>query len=212
MQLWCWGFGEMKRYQKIMLAINIFMWLTLLPYLCLTFLLGISNPFFIVGSQSMAPTLNHGDLLIVQGCVNAYVGDIIIFTMPKRTADSANSLLAHRVVGADSINGTVYYKTKGDNNAYADYWVDYRRSDYTYDGMVSNRLLIGKVKYVIPNVGTIFIFIQTPSGTTLVIILIAILVIGEILSQARKGKPQKILGNTIKSYVSINFKGTAGAI
>lgn len=139
-----------------------------------------------VASQSMFPTLKQGDLILVRGCSIAFVNDVIVFESPRNSEGEANRLIVHRVVKTNSVNGTVYYQTKGDNNPYPDYWTDYRGSAYAYDGMVSNKLLVGKVAHVIPYVGAVILFTQTSTGLTLILLLLATGIIAEILTQKRK--------------------------
>jgi len=135
----------------------------------------------------MFPTLKLGDLVLVRGCSTAFVNDIIVFERPHNSEGEASLLIVHRVVKTNSINGSVYYQTKGDNNPYPDYWTDYRGSAYAYDGMVSNKLLVGKVVYVIPYLGIITFFLQTPIGILLMLLLLtSSIIIDYVLSHHTK--------------------------
>jgi len=176
----------MNTFQKAVLTLTILLWLALAPYLIVSIWLNNPQPFSVVASQSMFPTIRQGDLILIRGCSIAYVNDVIVFEGPRKSEEEANRLIVHRIVKTDSINGTVYYQTKGDNNPYPDYWTDYRGSEYAYDGMVSNKLLVGKVAYIIPYVGTVMLFVHTPTGTTLILLLLAIAIIAEVLTQKRK--------------------------
>ena len=173
----------MNKLQKTILTFTVFLWLTVGPYLIVSVWLNNPQPFSVVGSQSMFPTLKQGDLILVRGCSIAFVNDVIVFESPRNSEGEANRLIVHRIVKTNSINGTVYFQTKGDNNPYPDYWTDYRGSGYAVDGMVSNNLLVGKVAYVIPYVGTVILFAQTPTGTTLIVVLLVIGIIAEIVTQ-----------------------------
>jgi signal peptidase I len=175
----------MNNFQKTILALTVFLWLTLGSYLIVSFWLDNPQPFFIVASQSMFPTLEQGDLILVKGCSIAFVNDIVVFESPRRFQTETTRLIVHRVIKTESINGTVYYKTKGDNNPYPDEWTDYRGSAYAYNGMVSNKLLIGKVVYVIPQVGKVMLFAETPNGIGLILLLLAIGIITEILTKKK---------------------------
>jgi len=156
----------LKNFKKAVLVFNLFLWLTVLPYLLLSITLDNPNPFYVVASQSMYPTLKRGDIILVRKCSNAYVNDIIVFQNPQKT-----ELIVHRITKTVSVNGTVYYQTKGDNNAYPDYWGS---SKHTYNGMISNKLLVGKVVYVIPYLGAITFFLQTPTGIFLTLLILAL--------------------------------------
>lgn len=108
-------------------------------------------------SASMEPTINIGDLLVIKNTtdvseinVGTY-GDIIAFYKPKFTADSEDMLIVHRAIDKITQNGVTYFKTKGDANAGFDMWSDYRGEEYSRGGMVSEKLLIGKVIDIIPS-------------------------------------------------------------
>jgi len=118
-------------------------------------------------SSSMEPTLNIGDLLIVQGVsdfdgVNAGLedGDIIIFRKPA----NPHEFVVHRAVEkSQTSNGEPYLATKGDNNRSRDPWV------------ITEDNIIGKVIWRIPLLGYIKIFLGTPVGMIITIILFLIL-------------------------------------
>ena len=129
-------------------------------------------PMLAVASGSMAPTLNVGDLIIVQGGLNASdifaaygTGDIIVFRSPHGTGE----LIVHRAVAKYENSGTWYFTTKGDNNPGTDNW----------NGGVSESEVVGKVVGAIPYVGHIPLFIHTPSGIIIIVILLVILVLLE---------------------------------
>jgi|GEM_PF-1058201 len=72
------------------------------------------TPIVAVFSGSMVPTMEKGDLVIVQGGTEIKVGDIVVFDSPVY-----NYPVIHRVMGitADGIT------TKGDHNSVQDNWV-----------------------------------------------------------------------------------------
>jgi len=115
-------------------------------------------------SSSMEPTLNIGDLLIVQGVVDSDdvdVGEIIIFRKPT----SPDEFIVHRVIEKSQTQyGETYFITKGDNNFARDPW------------KVTENHIIGKVLWRIPFLGYIKIFLGTPVGIALTIILFVILI------------------------------------
>jgi signal peptidase len=150
-------------------------------------------PLLAVASGSMTPTLNVGDLIIVQGVPNyndlyaapAPDGTIIVFHKPSDTEE----LIVHRTTNKVDENGTWFFQTKGDNNLTPDFWV----GDGTNpNGLISQRLLVGKVVAVVPWVGNVPLFIRTPSGLLLIILLfLVILFIEYVPVLSKKAKEEK---------------------
>jgi signal peptidase I len=73
-----------------------------------------------VASGSMEPTINAGNYVYVDKQVNPIDlsadypnSDIIVFHEP----DNPNELIVHRIVAVDDVNGTLYFRTKGDANS-----------------------------------------------------------------------------------------------
>jgi len=146
-------------------------------------------PLLAVASGSMTPTLNVGDLIIVQGVPNyndLYAaprpnGTIIVFHKPSNTEE----LIVHRTINKVDKNGTWFFQTKGDNNSTPDFWI----GDGTLDGWVSQSLLVGKVVAVVPWVGNVPLFIRTPSGLLLIVLLFLVILFIEyvpVLSKKAK--------------------------
>jgi len=141
-------------------------------------------PLLAVASGSMIPTLNVGDLIVVQGISDASEinaapypeGDIIVFHKPG----FENELIVHRAISKYQGNdGTWYFQTKGDNNSGADPW------------RVSEKLLVGKVVGKVPWLGHIPLFMRTPPGILIVILLFVILIIADfIFPQKEKGQTE----------------------
>jgi signal peptidase len=103
---------------------------------------GTENPFYVVASGSMIPKLQVYDVLIVQGHVSfedIQIGDIIVFDRPS----GHDRVIVHRVV---SITGDdpITLRTKGDNNVASIPGTDFPITEKEY---------IGKVEYVIPQIG-----------------------------------------------------------
>ena len=75
---------------------------------------------YFVKSGSMEPTFARGDLIVL-GKVDAsdiHKGDIITFERP----DTHGTLVTHRVVGVETVNGVRQFETKGDANPAPDAW------------------------------------------------------------------------------------------
>lgn len=147
----------------IVIGIYIFFWYGL------TAALRTSHPLFAVASGSMKPTLQVGDLIVVQGLnaseINANYsnGDVIVFRKPTNSRD----LIVHRAVEKKLDGDTWSFRTKGDNNSGVDPW------------WVSEKDLIGKViGPSAPLLGYTFLFMQAPIGMLIVvaIMLVSILI------------------------------------
>jgi signal peptidase I len=163
--------------------------------------LATDYPLLAVASPSMVPTLNVGDLIVVHGVSNAseiYTnygnGDIIIFHTylpggPNLRPGYPDELIVHRAINKtlkyDSYVGREvwYFTTLGDNNKDA---VD-RWPGTNYDGE-PDYYIVGKVVGTIPYVGSIPLFIRTPTGIVTVVVLIILVLIVEILYSYFKEK------------------------
>ncbi len=158
-------------FLAIILGCVVLFWFGLRVYLRTNY------PLLAVASGSMVPTLNVGDLIIVQGGFNVsdinadyLTGDIIVFHKPS----NPDELIVHRAVDVTD-DGLV---TKGDHNPTVDnHW------------KVTDDELVGKVVGSIPYLGHIPLFVHTPSGITIILILIIILVLLEFaLPLAKESK------------------------
>ncbi len=129
-------------------------------------------PLLAVASESMVPTLNVGDLIVVRGglgvseIVAAYdTGDIIVFHKPS----DPRELIVHRAVEKLGSGNNTYLRTKGDNNVPVDGWKIY------------DSHLIGKVVGTVPYVGHVPLFVHTPTGMTIIVVLIIALIFLEFI-------------------------------
>lgn len=136
-------------------------------------------PMLAVASGSMVPTLNVGDLIVVQGGLSVSdvvaeyeTGDVIVFHKPG----NPDELIVHRAVEKHGSEGNLYLQTKGDHNAGKDPWNIYE-SD-----------LVGKVVGVIPYFGHVPLFVHTREGMLVIVILIVILVLLEFLIPTVKAR------------------------
>jgi signal peptidase I len=79
----------------------------------LAYFLGTDKPVMAVVSNSMVPTLNKGDLVIVKGVDTLQIdkGDVIVFYNPFQGVE-----VVHRVVDIKEKNGKLLFYTKGDND------------------------------------------------------------------------------------------------
>jgi signal peptidase I len=144
-----------------------------------------------------AHTLHIGDLIIVQGVNPADLSadypnsDIIVFQKPSNPSE----LIVHRIVAVDEINGTLYFRTKGDGNSPIKWPDTPSPSEYDpweTDGVdgVREDLVVGKVVMRIPWLGHLVLFMRNSIGLPVVIVLIIIIVIIEfIVPLLREKKP-----------------------
>ena len=143
-------------------------------WLGLRFVFGTNNPFYIVSSGSMVPTLNINDVLIVKdggtggnSSADSFnslkVGDIIVFHRPT----GQDRVIVHRVAEIyNNFEGERIIRTKGDANPSSIPGVDYPIRAQQY---------IGKVAYVIPGIGLLTKIISPPVNYIIIVITLAIL-------------------------------------
>ncbi len=128
--------------------------------------LGTVNPFYVVSSGSMIPTLQVNDVLIINGRISfdeLKVGDIIVFNRP----DGEDKVIVHRVVDIDeNQNGDRTLRTKGDANSASIPGTDYPIREKHY---------LGKVTTVIPGVGLIAKAISPPVNYIIIAIILVVL-------------------------------------
>jgi len=130
---------------------------------------GTQNPFYVVASGSMIPVLQVYDVLIVQGHVpfeDVEVGDIIVFNRPS----GHDRVIVHRVVSIiDDDPKTI--RTKGDANPASIPGTDFPITKEEY---------IGKVAYVIPQVGYVTQLLKPPINYVIIVIVIGIMVVKQL--------------------------------
>jgi signal peptidase I len=153
--------------------------------------LSVTHPF--------ARTLHKGDLIIVQGVnpedlkTDYPDSDIIVFHEPSDPTD----LIVHRIVAVDVVNGTMYFRTKGDGNSPVKWPDTPSPSEYDpwrTDGVdgVRQDLVVGKVVMRIPWLGHLVLFMRDSVGLPIVVALIIIIVILEfVLPLLREKKPSE---------------------
>jgi signal peptidase I len=132
-----------------------------------------------------ARTLHTGDLIIIQGVNPADLNadypnsDVIVFHKPTNQEE----LIVHRIISKQEINGTLYFKTKGDGNGNkwpstpeygSDEW-----SGYPYG--VPQNLVLGKVIIRVPWVGHVALLMRNSFGIQLVILVILIVIFIEFI-------------------------------
>lgn len=116
--------------------------------------LGYKN--FIILSESMADTLNTGDLIFVKESEEIKNNEIISFK-------EGSSIVTHRVIEIIEQDGQVFYKTKGDANKTID------------ERLITKNEIEGVYCFKIAKVGTIILFFQSEVGIFTFLVLIAII-------------------------------------
>ena len=137
---------------------------------------GTENPFYVVSSGSMVPELQVFDVLVVQGnepFENVQNGDIIVFHRPA----GHDRVIVHRVteiIGDDPKT----IRTKGDANPSSIPGTDFPITEDEY---------IGKVAYVIPQIGYITRVLMPPVNYIIIAVIVGIMIFKQI-SKSKKAK------------------------
>ncbi len=140
----------------------------------------------IVLSDSMEPTICSGDLIIIKAIdpQDAQVGDVISFKEDE-------AVITHRIVAIETTSsGELQFTTKGDINNTEDI------------KKVSQEDLVGEYIVRIPGVGTVAMFLQTPTGLIIfVAVPLALFIIYDILSRRNRSKKEKQLTDELMQEI-----------
>jgi len=141
----------------------------------LQFAFGTQNPFYVVSSGSMVPVLEVYDVLVVSGHVDfeeIMVGDIIVFDRPS----GHDRVIVHRVAAIIDDNPKTI-RTKGDANPASIPGTDFPVTEQEY---------IGKVAYVVPEIGYITQILRPPINYIIIVIVIAVMVVKQLAKKKRE--------------------------
>ena len=136
---------------------------------------GTQNPFYVVASGSMIPALEVYDIIVIQGhqpFEEVQVGDIIVFDRPS----DHNRVIVHRVESILS-EDPLTVRTQGDANPSFIRGTDYPITEEEY---------IGKVAYVIPQVGYITQILKPPMNYIIIAIVIGIMIIKQFTGKKKE--------------------------
>ncbi|MEM2393653.1 MAG: signal peptidase I [Candidatus Bathyarchaeia archaeon] len=156
-----------KEYFKTLITIALEFVIVFGLFFGASAMLGTEYPALAVASGSMLPTLNIGDLIIVQKVSPAEVhadpltGDILVY---KR----GNELIVHRAVEIKRINDVYWFTTRGDNN-------------YLNDPAWPETALVGKVVARIPYVGNLPLFFHSEKNMYIFLVIYLIILVLLIL-------------------------------
>jgi len=167
-------------------------------------------PFMDVVTGSMVPTLNVGDLVVVQGYADLSMvyaappkwdenrtrvlegGDIVVF-LHWSGPDEGVIDLVHRAVGNVTVHGKRYLITQGDSiyNPSPD---THRNITAPYDILpgLPEEYVVGKVIAHAPFLGQVATFMQTPSVRIIIIVLIVALLIVEFIPFSKKKDKEQV--------------------
>lgn len=136
---------------------------------------GTQNPFYVVASGSMVPELLVYDVLIVQGhepFEDIQVGDIIVFNRPS----DHDRVIVHRVASIIDDNPKTI-RTKGDANPASIPGTDFPITEEEY---------IGKVAYVIPQIGYVTQILKPPTNYIIIAIVVGIMIVKQMVKKKRE--------------------------
>ena len=159
--------GVLKDIAIVVIAVVV-IWLSLQA------VFGTQNPFYVVASGSMIPALEVYDIIVIQGhdpFEEVQVGDIIVFDRPS----DHNRVIVHRV---ESILNEEPFtvRTQGDANPSFIRGTDYPITEEEY---------IGKVAYVIPQVGYITQILKPPMNYIIIAIVIGVMIIKQFAGKKK---------------------------
>lgn len=172
---------------------------------------GTNIPIAAVESPSMVPTMPTGSLIFIQKIspqdivagANP-VGDIVVFDDPQYPTTTVMDYgifavynptpWSHRVIDETVINGTYYFLTKGDANAYPD------ENSNNPSSWVPQGNIIGKVVWYVPDLGYPFLWIKNPFVIITVLVLLLIII---IIPMGNKEEEQKGNGGNIPNVKNL---------
>ena len=159
---------------------------------CLRAALGTEYPLLVVSSGSMLPTLNIGDMIVVQSIdpskihADELAGDIVVFRSPV----NPNELIVHRAIRTyNDTNGRYMIVTSGDAFKGMDTFSPWDAS-----------LLVGKVVMRISYIGNLTLLLNSGKGifTIMILMIVAILATLMLLTDLNQEEEPKKVGEKRK--------------
>ena len=137
-----------------------------------THILGIY--IFNIVSESMEPTLDINDVVVVQKCEPSQlqIGDIITFQQNE-------SIISHRIINITKEKGNLKFQTKGDNNKIPD------------ANLLESEQVYGKVIFTIRKIGKVVNYIQNARGFINIVIFAVIVYILVSLRDKQKNNRKR---------------------
>ena len=135
----------------------------------------VGGPFYVVVSGSMIPVLQVYDIIVIQGhdpFEEVEIGDIIVFDRPS----DHNRVIVHRVVSITNEDPKTI-RTQGDANPGSIPGTDFPITEEEY---------IGKVAYIIPQLGYITQILQPPTNYIIIAVVIGIMIIKQFTGKKKE--------------------------
>jgi len=139
---------------------------------------GTSNPFYVVSSGSMIPELQVYDVIVVKGNIEfeeIEKGDIIVFYAPAKYDRGIERVIVHRVNTILDEDPRII-QTKGDANPRSIAGTDYPITEKEY---------LGKVEYVVPQIGYITQILQPPINYIIIAIIIGAMIAKQVMNSRK---------------------------
>ena len=134
----------------------------------------VGGPFYVVVSGSMIPVLQVYDIIVIQGhdpFEEVEIGDIIVFDRPS----DHNRVIVHRVVSITNEDPKTI-RTQGDANPGSIPGTDFPITEEEY---------IGKVAYIIPQLGYVTQISQPPTNYIIIAVVIGIMIIKQFTGKKK---------------------------
>jgi signal peptidase len=151
----------------------------------------VGGPFYVVVSGSMIPVLQVYDIIVIQGhdpFEEVEIGEIIVFDRPK----DHNRVIVHRVVSITNEDPKTI-RTQGDANPASIPGTDFPITEEEY---------IGKVAYIIPQLGYVTQILQPPTNYIIIAVVIGIMIIKQFTGK-KKGVEDIVSKETLKELSDI---------
>ena len=156
----------------------------LIIWLGLQIAFGTQNPFYVVASGSMIPVLEVYDVIIIQGHIpfeEIEIGNIIVFNRPS----DHDRVIVHRVVSIiDDDPKTI--RTQGDANNASIPGTDFPITEEEY---------IGKVEYILPQVGYVTQLLKPPTNYIIIVIVVGVMIVKQMMQKKKKDETTDTLSS-----------------
>jgi len=156
----------------------------LIIWLGLQIAFGTQNPFYVVASGSMIPVLEVYDVIIIQGHIpfeEIEIGNIIVFNRPS----DHDRVIVHRVVSIiDDDPKTI--RTQGDANNASIPGTDFPITEEEY---------IGKVEYILPQVGYVRQLLKPPTNYIIIVIVVGVMIVKQMMQKKKKDETTDTLSS-----------------
>ena len=156
----------------------------LIIWLGLQIAFGTQNPLYVVASGSMIPVLEVYDVIIIQGHIpfeEIEIGNIIVFNRPS----DHDRVIVHRVVSIiDDDPKTI--RTQGDANNASIPGTDFPITEEEY---------IGKVEYILPQVGYVPQLLKPPTNYIIIVIVVGVMIVKQMMQKKKKDETTDTLSS-----------------